>query len=285
MYAGKSALIKTQQFLTFKNKRKMKKGTLKKKINKIQRVAIICSAITLIGNAYVNAQVRTVDMEAIMDPPGGGSVTTGTEIPLEFSIKNNGPDDLVVGDTLFYVFLYNGTDVAHQYLVLPFAIPNGHTTLISPSNLSVALNNPGSGDFCLYISNPATDNVMVNGAPLVVTYNDPDPSNNMTCNPITVNSATSVFDMEQHGKAKLTCYPNPASAEVTLKFITDKTENVQVSISDITGREVLLRNYDGLAGSGTISLKMDISGLKSGIYFVTLNNGAQQERSKLIIRN
>jgi len=63
----------------------------------------------------------------------------------------------------------------------------------------------------------------------------------------------------------LSIYPNPASTELT---ITNTEKIINVSITDLTGREVYTRNYN------TNKVNVNIAGIAAGIYFVKVNNNA-----------
>jgi hypothetical protein len=76
-------------------------------------------------------------------------------------------------------------------------------------------------------------------------------------------------------------YPNPARNEVNVAFNLQKSGVANVSIIDLTGREVL--NFRKSAGSGPNKLKMDISDLEKGIYMVRTLVNNKVNVTKLII--
>ncbi len=81
-----------------------------------------------------------------------------------------------------------------------------------------------------------------------------------------------------------TIFPNPASEllNVDLKSTT-MLDNASLSIVDMTGRAVLMKNLTKLMENQTI--QVDISGLKSGVYFVQINGkGIQLPTKKLVIQ-
>jgi hypothetical protein len=75
------------------------------------------------------------------------------------------------------------------------------------------------------------------------------------------------------GFNNLTIYPNPANTEFSLN-----TQTTEVSVIDITGKQVKL--FKGDFNAGKI---FDISDLNTGIYIVKAsNNNGQSSTSKLV---
>ncbi|MFW5759182.1 MAG: choice-of-anchor D domain-containing protein, partial [Bacteroidota bacterium] len=69
-------------------------------------------------------------------------------------------------------------------------------------------------------------------------------------------------------------YPNPASKKVTII----SAPNVNISISDISGKELLAKKTDSEL------THLDISSLNKGVYFVTLSDGQNRNVKKLILQ-
>lgn len=72
-------------------------------------------------------------------------------------------------------------------------------------------------------------------------------------------------------------YPNPASESV--KLIFDETENVLVSIYDLSGKIIYSKQYNGLSNQ----IEIDISGFDAGTYFVHLNTVSENSGQKLLV--
>jgi len=87
--------------------------------------------------------------------------------------------------------------------------------------------------------------------------------------------ATSLKEVKELNAVRV--YPNPATNEISLD-LTAINNNVAVRILDLSGRLVIERNNQV---GGNIE-KLDISNLTSGIYFVTLFDGATQVTKKFI---
>jgi len=77
-------------------------------------------------------------------------------------------------------------------------------------------------------------------------------------------------------------YPNPAVSEVNIAFNAQSSGTAQISIVDICGREVI--NVNRNAGSGPNRLKVDVSELTKGIYFVNTRVNNKLSVTKLVVR-
>ena len=77
-------------------------------------------------------------------------------------------------------------------------------------------------------------------------------------------------------------YPNPARNEVHVAFNLQSSGVAQISIMDLTGREI--RTFTKSAGSGANNLKMNVSDLEKGVYMVRTLVNNKMNVTKLIIR-
>ncbi len=73
-------------------------------------------------------------------------------------------------------------------------------------------------------------------------------------------------------------YPNPATDNITIEF-GDNTKLVQVQLMDISGREI----YSGQNQGNQLTQKIDLSGVKSGFYFVIIREGENKRVEKIIV--
>jgi hypothetical protein len=65
-------------------------------------------------------------------------------------------------------------------------------------------------------------------------------------------------------------YPNPSEGIFHLDYTSDRTENVEVSILDVSGKLIQKTVEHFAAGKGTLNL--DLSALKDGMYIVIMGN-------------
>jgi hypothetical protein len=73
-------------------------------------------------------------------------------------------------------------------------------------------------------------------------------------------------------------YPNPANQSVTIGFTSTTSENMQIEVTDISGKEVLIsRKLSSISGKNTFQL--NTGGLSSGTYIcrIITNEGCRQQ--------
>lgn len=81
----------------------------------------------------------------------------------------------------------------------------------------------------------------------------------------------------------LSAYPNPFNPTITIQFSTNLTQNVELSIYDLTGKKVDML-YNGLVQTNTLnSLVWDASNFSSGDYFVSLKTGSFTKSHKITL--
>lgn len=81
----------------------------------------------------------------------------------------------------------------------------------------------------------------------------------------------------------LNCNPNPVKDALTVNYSLRNSANMNLSIFDITGKEVLVL-YKGYKNAGQHQLKANISSLQQGLYIARLQTGSTIEIQKLIIK-
>jgi hypothetical protein len=72
-------------------------------------------------------------------------------------------------------------------------------------------------------------------------------------------------------------YPNPASSSVTVSFVNG-LDNVSIELVDIQGR--LISSYKDLIG---VSMKVDLSSVSNGVYFIKVSSEGTIQTEKLIV--
>lgn len=83
-------------------------------------------------------------------------------------------------------------------------------------------------------------------------------------------------------KEKVNVFPNPSSKELNIDFSISKNKSVSISITDITGKEVLkllnVRDYN----KGSYTLSYDISSLSDGAYLINFKSDGNIVTKKFI---
>ncbi|MFI5150937.1 MAG: T9SS type A sorting domain-containing protein [Bacteroidia bacterium] len=75
---------------------------------------------------------------------------------------------------------------------------------------------------------------------------------------------------------KLELYPNPAQDAVNLKFLSDESSSLHISVCDALGRCVKEENLE--AGLGANSVALDISSLSAGLYVLKITDISNPSR-------
>ncbi|MCX6232583.1 MAG: T9SS type A sorting domain-containing protein [Bacteroidetes bacterium] len=86
----------------------------------------------------------------------------------------------------------------------------------------------------------------------------------------------------QNSVSLFSCMPNPANTFTQIAYELKKNENVNIIITDITGRVVKNINQ-GMQTKGNYTLDIDVTSLTSGTYFYTLKTPTAKATDKLIV--
>lgn len=130
----------------------------------------------------------------------------------------------------------------------------------------------------LFIQPAATENLQVTFDPTAAqTYNGTVTfiSNDGT-NPYTINLKGEGFSdvgVEEYNAFDIGLFPNPVDETLFIKT----TKSAEVAVLDITGKAVKNINVSGNAS-------IDVSDLKTGVYFLRMNYGSQQQVVKFVVK-
>lgn len=228
------------------------------------------------GMAAIQAQQRKCDMSvSLVSPAEGAIINAFAQYNVTVSLTNNGPDNLLQGDTIYYN-ISPMFALSLKPFYLPQAIAPGASatmTLESPIN-----NNQNDIDvtapYCLkVVSNAEHKGLFIDTA---VT------SNNTDCNSVTLRptgSGTAVKDIAAVTEI-LNFYPNPAQDNIRIKFESAKAAPVHLIVRDITGRILQQQDFGKVTGLSTLPL--NITGLSKGLYVVELRAGDRKIVGKLV---
>ena len=84
-------------------------------------------------------------------------------------------------------------------------------------------------------------------------------------------------------KSEIKLYPNPVNTIANVEFETAARGSVSAKIYDVNGRFVKNVNFGTLPAGKQIQ-KIDVSGLKTGIYIIRIISGNQSKTSKFIVK-
>jgi hypothetical protein len=85
---------------------------------------------------------------------------------------------------------------------------------------------------------------------------------------------------ELSNATNLSLFPNPANQYVILNYESNLVTELNVTISDITGKEIQHQSTQTSVGNNTLNL--NIEALESGVYFVSIRDGKNSKNIKLI---
>jgi hypothetical protein len=95
-------------------------------------------------------------------------------------------------------------------------------------------------------------------------------------------TASKLHQMQANNGFQL--FPNPASKNVTLEYNLNETSEVQIIINKLNGSSSQMALNHELQPQGNYQKCIDVSGLKEGIYLVSLSAGKTQQAKKLCIK-
>ena len=217
---------------------------------------------------------RSCDMVVTLISPSEGAVIPAFgQFNVTVNIMNNGSADLLQGDTVWYntplMFEFNRTP-----FILPQGIASGQARTLTLTTITNVDGSPSDVEknFCVKVESIPT----ADGA-----YVDPDLTNNVDCNTIILKATPTAIDDVKNNKTKLTLAPNPTSSHVRMTFTADKQMNASLSIKDLSGREVMVKDM-GKVSQGTAELSLDVAELVPGIYILELQGDGNRAIGKLV---
>jgi hypothetical protein len=77
-------------------------------------------------------------------------------------------------------------------------------------------------------------------------------------------------------------YPNPSKGIFNLNSTFTKNQNLTISVTDLLGRELLVKNQNALQGEN--NFKLDLSTFQEGVYFVNFKEAATNFKTVKIIK-
>lgn len=86
------------------------------------------------------------------------------------------------------------------------------------------------------------------------------------------------ISIEEPKKPTINLYPNPASDEMTIEFEGDEVHNVEITLFNTIGEDVLLGRNENIIHKTTI----DISALSTGIYFMEIDLDGKRMMQKIV---
>jgi hypothetical protein len=98
-----------------------------------------------------------------------------------------------------------------------------------------------------------------------------------------IGDPTKVDDVAYARVNEMHVFPNPASYQVRVQFRTERSVNTEISMIDITGKE-LARLYSGLSNPGNNTFFLNATDYTPGVYLLQMRTPAGASFTKLVIR-
>jgi len=115
-----------------------------------------------------------------------------------------------------------------------------------------------------------------NTAYIFFDYNPPVITNTV------LNTFVDVVGIAEPGEIyRLHIYPNPTGHQAIIVFKNENNESHEITISDLTGRTIRI-----LSGITSDQIKIDVTGIQSGIYVCSVYNstGINKGIGKLVVK-
>jgi len=103
-----------------------------------------------------------------------------------------------------------------------------------------------------------------------------------TINSASVNICSKTYTLgnDDFENVSFVAYPNPNKGTFTVQFDRDSVSEIKVYVNDINGKYVYDRTFQG---SGYFIQDIQLPGVPSGLYFVTVTDGNRKEIKKILI--
>lgn len=255
----------------------------------MKKIFTLFTAVAL--GSYVYGQ-RAVDLsiQTIVEPTEIQSVGQTTPIPINVAVYNDGPDDLAMGDSIYFLMqLVAGSDVvtqtsnANQGVVVYGAVLHRNVTSGDTFHFVTELTAPIYAFFTFEVDFIIAV-VVVNrpGLPFedqgTITNNLSRKDDILFYNEYRYPLNTNVAPVNG-----LAVYPNPAASEVRIAVAAGKAnETSTLSIYDIQGK--LVHSESSAAGS-LESYSVNTSAYKDGVYVIKITNGDLVQTGKLVVKH
>lgn len=84
-------------------------------------------------------------------------------------------------------------------------------------------------------------------------------------------------------RSELVLFPNPTKDELTLSWVTDSENDLQITCIDILGQQMMSKNFTSAEVASGI--KINTSNFSNGVYFVRLNQGDVIRTRKFVVKH
>lgn len=227
---------------------------------------------------------RNCDISIELTTPADGGSFSSSTVTLTGVITNNGSDALEAGDSIITFIVANNSIVPNSELLtlINNTVNSGETIPFPYEGGILGLN--GGDDWSLCVVAFA-----INGNSIADAESEyigsTTPNNNTDCNMITLNAVgigETRYYKNNESVIAISAYPNPTATSTQISYNLTNSDNVNLSILDITGKRIM-NVLNEKQSSGAHSVNLNITELPAGIYFCELTVGSKKSVSKLVV--
>lgn len=159
---------------------------------------------------------------------------------------------------------------------------------VSGSAVNCATTNDGgsfvpfsSGNIAGYVGNNSAGAWLVYFKDTVVDLNVGAASFNTFTIQLCRSENVAVLASESFGLENFVIYPNPNNGNFNVQFNSNTSNEIQVNVHDLRGREIFSKSYNN---SGLFNENLQLNNAQSGIYLVTVQDGDRKEVKKIVVQ-
>lgn len=223
------------------------------------------------GNLFDIYQDQTLKGISFRLAGGSGGTTVGTEIYAKiYSIDPNTGDFVFMEETAPLVVASNNLNtILSLPLLNPTPLAQGETYLavVGSFDGGLKISNAGTSDVSTTFFLDHTDDTWYYSTSTPVVRLNFDPVLAVDENTMNVSAAK--------------VYPNPTANSATVAFSLTNASEVNVNVTDMSGKEVFAKNLGNLS-TGENSTEINMAGMASGVYYVQLHSNGSVVTKKVI---
>ena len=223
------------------------------------------------GNLFDIYQDQTLKGISFRLAGGSGGTTVGTEVYAKiYSIDPNTGDFVFMEETAPLVVASNNLNtILSLPLLNPTPLAQGETYLavVGSFDGGLKISNAGTSDVSTTFFLDHTDDTWYYSTSTPVVRLNFDPVLAVDENTMNVSAAK--------------VYPNPTANSATVAFSLTNASEVNVNVTDMSGKEVFAKNLGNLS-AGENSTEINMAGMASGVYYVQLHSNGSVVTKKVI---
>lgn len=223
------------------------------------------------GNLFDIYQDQTLKGISFRLAGGSGGTTVGTEVYAKiYSIDPNTGDFTFLEETApLVVASGNLNTILNLPLLNPTPLTQGETYLavVGSFDGGLKVSNAGTSDIQTTFFLDHTDDTWFYSTSTPVVRLNFDPVLAVDENTMNVSAAK--------------VYPNPTANSATVAFSLTNASEVQLNVTDMSGKEVFAKNLGNLT-AGENSTEINMAGMASGVYYVQLHSNGSVVTKKVI---